>query len=194
MQLTKLMNLCTNLQKEVLDLEKAKTAQAKEIADLKKRVKKLDRKKNSRTLGLKRLWKVGSSTRVESSEDKESLGDPENASKQGRMTDNIDQDVEIILVDETQGRKNEEEMFRVNDLDGDEVIMDATTSEEVEQSTKAAKKEVSTADPVTTADEVVTTAEDVKVARKLEAQMKAEMEEEERLAKEKVKVNIVVNE
>nr|GFD29262.1 hypothetical protein [Tanacetum cinerariifolium] len=119
MQLTKLMNLYTNLQKEVLDLEKAKTAQAKEIADLKKRVKKLDRKKNSRTLGLKRLWKVGSSTRVESSEDKESLGDQENASKQGRMTDNIDQDVEIILVDKTQGRKNEEEMFGVNDLDGD---------------------------------------------------------------------------
>nr|GEZ67814.1 hypothetical protein [Tanacetum cinerariifolium] len=38
MQLTELMNLFTHLQKQVLDLEKAKTAQAKEIADLKKRV------------------------------------------------------------------------------------------------------------------------------------------------------------
>ncbi|GJV42299.1 hypothetical protein Tco_1420739 [Tanacetum coccineum] len=38
MQLTKLMILCTNLQKQVLNLEKAKDAQAKEIADLKKRV------------------------------------------------------------------------------------------------------------------------------------------------------------
>ncbi|GJW16193.1 hypothetical protein Tco_0020326 [Tanacetum coccineum] len=35
LQLTKLMNLCTKLQKQVLDLEEAKTAQAKEIASLK---------------------------------------------------------------------------------------------------------------------------------------------------------------
>nr|GFA64021.1 hypothetical protein [Tanacetum cinerariifolium] len=105
---------------KVLDLEKAKTTQAKEIGDLKKRVKKLERKKKSRTLGLKRLWKIGSTTRVESSEDKESLGDQEDASKQGMMIDNIDQDEEIALVDESQGRINEEEMFRVNDLDGDQ--------------------------------------------------------------------------
>nr|GEV07138.1 hypothetical protein [Tanacetum cinerariifolium] len=148
---------------EVLDLEKSKTAQAEEIVDLKKRVKKLKRKKKSRTSGLKRLWKIGSTTRVKSSEDKDSLGDQEDASKQGRMTDNIDQDKQITLVDETQGRMNEEEMFRVNDLDGDEVIVDATGGEEVEKSTKVVEKEVSTADPVTTAGEVVIIAEDVKV-------------------------------
>nr|GEW08981.1 hypothetical protein [Tanacetum cinerariifolium] len=44
-----------------------KTAQAKEIASLKKRVKKLEQKRKSRTLGLKRLRKVGSAKRVESS-------------------------------------------------------------------------------------------------------------------------------
>nr|GFB03377.1 hypothetical protein [Tanacetum cinerariifolium]GFB07298.1 hypothetical protein [Tanacetum cinerariifolium] len=53
MQLTELMNLCTNLQNQVLDLEKYKTAQAKEIVALKKRSKKLKKKKKSRTLGLK---------------------------------------------------------------------------------------------------------------------------------------------
>nr|GFB51261.1 hypothetical protein [Tanacetum cinerariifolium] len=126
MQLTELMNLYTNLQKQVLDLEKAKTVQAKEIADIKKRVKNLKRKKNSRTSGLKRLWKIGSIARVDSYKDNESLGDQEDASKQGRMIDNIDQDEEIALVDETEGRMNEEDMFRVNDFDGDEVIMDAT--------------------------------------------------------------------
>nr|GFD09484.1 hypothetical protein [Tanacetum cinerariifolium] len=93
----------------------------------------------------------------------ESLGDQEDASKQGKMIDNIDQDEEITLVDETQRRMNKEEMFGVNDLDGDEVIMDATPSEEVEQSTKVAEKEVSTANPVTTAGEVVTTVEDAEV-------------------------------
>ncbi|GKB88564.1 hypothetical protein Tco_0960836 [Tanacetum coccineum] len=41
MQLFELMILCTNLQNQVLDLEKAKDAQAKEIADLKKMVQSL---------------------------------------------------------------------------------------------------------------------------------------------------------
>nr|GEX44931.1 uncharacterized mitochondrial protein AtMg00810-like [Tanacetum cinerariifolium] len=174
-------NMVKNLEAKVLDLEKAKTAQAKEIADLKKKVKKLERKKKSRTSGLKRLWK-------------------------GRMINNIDQNKEITLVDETQERMNEEEMFGVNDLDGDEVIVDATAGEEVEQSTKVAEKEVSTTDLVTTAakdkgkgimvepekplkkkDQI---AFDEDVARKLEAQMKAEMEEEEMIAKEKDEANI----
>nr|GFB54004.1 hypothetical protein [Tanacetum cinerariifolium] len=67
MQLTELMNLCTNLQKHVLDLENAKTAQAKEIVDLKNRVKKLEIKKKSRTSCLQRLYKVGLSARIVSS-------------------------------------------------------------------------------------------------------------------------------
>ncbi|GJZ06332.1 hypothetical protein Tco_0540125 [Tanacetum coccineum] len=158
MQLTELMILCTELQKQVLDLEEGKTAQAKEIASLKKRVKKLERKQRSRTLGLKRLKKVDAASRVESSEDKYSLGHQEDESKQGRMIDNIDQDEEINLVDETQGRMNDQDMFRVNDLDGDEVIMDDTASKSEEQSAKVAEVEVSTANPVTTAGEVVTTA------------------------------------
>ncbi|GJW34107.1 putative ribonuclease H-like domain-containing protein [Tanacetum coccineum] len=53
--------------KRVLDLETTKTTQATEIASLKRRVKKLEQKKRSRTHGLKRLYKVGSSRRVESS-------------------------------------------------------------------------------------------------------------------------------
>ncbi|GKF67416.1 hypothetical protein Tco_0197095 [Tanacetum coccineum] len=69
MQLSELMNLCTSLQKKVLDLEKAKTAQAKEIASLKKRVKQLEKRRKLRTSGLKRLRKIGSTTRVESSID-----------------------------------------------------------------------------------------------------------------------------
>ncbi|GJZ69237.1 hypothetical protein Tco_0632787 [Tanacetum coccineum] len=58
-----------SLQEKVLDLEKAKTAQAKEIADLKKRVKQLEKRRKLITPGLKRLRKVGSTSRVESSND-----------------------------------------------------------------------------------------------------------------------------
>ncbi|GJU57320.1 hypothetical protein Tco_1235086 [Tanacetum coccineum] len=53
MQLNELMVLCTKLQTYVLDLEKAKNAQAKEIANLKKRVQRLERKKKSRIIDAK---------------------------------------------------------------------------------------------------------------------------------------------
>ncbi|GKA17723.1 hypothetical protein Tco_0697560 [Tanacetum coccineum] len=55
----------------VLDLEKTNTTQAKEIVSLKRRVKKLEQKKRSRSHGLKRLHKVGMSRRVESSRDED---------------------------------------------------------------------------------------------------------------------------
>ncbi|GJV58334.1 hypothetical protein Tco_1459339 [Tanacetum coccineum] len=119
MQLYELMLLCTNLQTHVLDLEKAKDAQAKEIATLKKRVQKLERKKKSRTTGLQRLRKVGMSRRVESFEDKDSLGDHEDASKQGRSIKDIDKDADVSLVDDTQGRSDDVDMFDINDLHSD---------------------------------------------------------------------------
>ncbi|GKF57192.1 hypothetical protein Tco_0170729, partial [Tanacetum coccineum] len=111
MQLTELMVLCTKLQTQVLDLQKAKDAQAKEIDALKKRIQRLERKEMSRPTSLKRLRKVGMSRRVESSEDQESLGDHEDASKQGRSIEDIDADVEVTLVDETQERQDEDLMF-----------------------------------------------------------------------------------
>ncbi|GKC14638.1 hypothetical protein Tco_1011420, partial [Tanacetum coccineum] len=85
MQLTELMSLFTSLQKKVLDLEKAKTTQAKEIASLKKRVKQLEKRKKLRTLELKRLRKVGSTNRVESSND-----------TQGRNDDDLMFDTDIL--------------------------------------------------------------------------------------------------
>ncbi|GKA88646.1 hypothetical protein Tco_0810410 [Tanacetum coccineum] len=71
------MSLCTNLQEKVLDLEKAKTDQAKEITSLKKRVKQLEKKRKSRPSGLRMLRKVGSSSRVESSNDASVLEEQE---------------------------------------------------------------------------------------------------------------------
>ncbi|GJT77918.1 hypothetical protein Tco_1044643 [Tanacetum coccineum] len=117
-----------------------------EITELKERVKKLEKKKGSRTHKLKRLYKVGRSARVVSSED-EGLGDQEDASKQGRKINDIDQDAEVTLVDETQGRCGDDLVFDTSVLDGEEVFAGQS---EVE-------KEVSVADPITTAGEVVTT-------------------------------------
>ncbi|GJZ70811.1 putative ribonuclease H-like domain-containing protein [Tanacetum coccineum] len=142
MQLSELMILCTNLQKQVLDLEKPKDAQAKEIADLKKRVQKLERKKKSRTTGFKRIRKVGMSGRVESFEDKDSLGDYEDTPKQGRSIEDIDKDTDVSLVDDTQGRSDNEGMFDTNKLHSDEINVDMIVGEKQEQSAK--EREVDT--------------------------------------------------
>ncbi|GKA82651.1 hypothetical protein Tco_0789399 [Tanacetum coccineum] len=136
MQLTDLMVLCTKLQTQVLDLEKAKDAQAKEIAALKKRIQRLERKKMSRPTGLKRLKKVGMSRRVESSKDQESLGTHEDASKQGRSIADLDKDDDVTLVDETQERQDDELMFDTRVLDTDEMLVEAKVDEKDEQSTK----------------------------------------------------------
>ncbi|GJW09576.1 putative ribonuclease H-like domain-containing protein [Tanacetum coccineum] len=120
-----------------------------EITELKERVKKLEKKGGSRTHRLERLYKVGRSARVVSSKN-EGLGDQEDASKQGRIINEIDQDAEVTLVDETHGRYDDNLMFDTVVLDNEQDI--------AEKEVDMAEKEVSTADPVTTAGEVVTTA------------------------------------
>ncbi|GJW93511.1 hypothetical protein Tco_0173183 [Tanacetum coccineum] len=148
LQLNELMTLCTKLQKQVLDLEEAKTAQAKDIAILNKRVKELEKRRKSRTSRLKMLRKVGSASRVESSNDV-SLDAQEDASKQGKKIADLDDNAEVTLIDETQERYDEEMLFDVqDDLQGEEVVAEK----------EFAKKEVSATDPVTTVGEVVTTA------------------------------------
>ncbi|GJX09678.1 hypothetical protein Tco_0199537 [Tanacetum coccineum] len=142
------MELCTRLSQRVLDLEKTKTSQAAEITELKKRVKKLKRKRKSKPPGMKRLFKIGRSAQVVSSED-EGLGDQEDASKQGRKIDEIDQDAKVILVDETQGRYGDNLMFDTDVLDNEQDM--------AEKEVDMAEKDVSTTDPITTAGEVVTT-------------------------------------
>ncbi|GJY73227.1 hypothetical protein Tco_0477658 [Tanacetum coccineum] len=70
LKLTELIDLCTNLEKKVLDLEKAKTAQDSEIASLEKE-----------------------------SSDEASLGDQDDASKQGRKIADINDDAKVTFVD-----------------------------------------------------------------------------------------------
>ncbi|GJY46947.1 hypothetical protein Tco_0436010 [Tanacetum coccineum] len=120
LKLKELMELCTNLQQRVLDLEKTKTTQQNEIISLKRRVKKLEQKKRSRIYGLKRLHNVGMSRRVVSSGDEKDLSD--DASKQERKINVIDADEDITLVNVQDDDDNE--MFDVDTLTGDEVIVE----------------------------------------------------------------------
>ncbi|GKE32967.1 hypothetical protein Tco_1452289 [Tanacetum coccineum] len=81
------------------------------------------KKGGSRTHKLKRLYTVGKSRRVVSSKE-ESLGNQEDASKQGR-TDDIDADKDIYLVNV----HKDEDMFRVNDLEGDEIVVESEVAD-----------------------------------------------------------------
>ncbi|GKF54081.1 hypothetical protein Tco_0160991, partial [Tanacetum coccineum] len=111
----------------------------------------------------------------------------------GRKIDDINADVGITLVDETQGRHDDDLIFDIGVLNNEEVF----TGQDM------AKKEVSTADPVTTAGEVVTTANDKGKAKMIEPEkplkkkdqikfdeeealrLQAAFDEEDRLAREK---------
>ncbi|GKC94968.1 hypothetical protein Tco_1160410 [Tanacetum coccineum] len=73
LKLQELMTLCTTLQLRVLALETTKNTQAMEITSLKRRVKKLERRNNSRTHMLKRLYRVGSSRRMLTAEETRSV-------------------------------------------------------------------------------------------------------------------------
>ncbi|GKA56921.1 hypothetical protein Tco_0755993 [Tanacetum coccineum] len=95
LKLKELMELCTNLQNRVINLEKTKTSQAQEITSLKRRVKRLEKKGGSRAHKLKRLYKFGLSRRVEYFEDE--------------VSTHFDDDID---------------MFRVHDLVGDEVVVE----------------------------------------------------------------------
>nr|GFC27067.1 hypothetical protein [Tanacetum cinerariifolium] len=101
----------------VLALEKKKATQAPEITSLKRRVKKLKKKQRSRTYKLKRLYKVGLTARVDSSEDEQNLG--EDSFKQGRI-EAIDANEDITLVND----QDDAEIFNVNDLHGEEVFVE----------------------------------------------------------------------
>nr|GEX83237.1 hypothetical protein [Tanacetum cinerariifolium] len=123
--LNELMVFCTSLQEQVFDLQKAKDAQAKEIAALKKKVTKLTKWRESRSRGLRRLKRIGSGRRVKSPKEKDGLGAQKDASKQERMIEEINKNAEIALDDETQGRINDDEMFGVDDLAREEVVIDS---------------------------------------------------------------------
>ncbi|GJR76004.1 retrovirus-related pol polyprotein from transposon TNT 1-94 [Tanacetum coccineum] len=100
LQLKELLELCTKLSERVFDLENTKTSQAAEITILKESVKKLERRNKSRTPRLKRLRKVGRTARIKSSKD---------------------EGLEVTLVNEAQGRNDDNLMFDTGVLDEQEV-------------------------------------------------------------------------
>nr|GEU30888.1 hypothetical protein [Tanacetum cinerariifolium] len=138
-------------------------SQYDEIASLKKRVKNLAKRNRLRTHRLKRLFKVGLTAKVESSDNEESLG--EDASKQERMIDAIDADEEITLVsvhDEVVSNDADKEMFDVDVLGGGEVFVAG-------QNQNIVKEVVDVAQVSTAATTVTITTKEITLAQALVA-------------------------
>nr|GEZ83273.1 hypothetical protein [Tanacetum cinerariifolium] len=89
---TEVLDTCSALVLRFEGLENANAAQQLEIVKLKARVKKLEKLNKVKSSKLRRLKKVGTSQRVESSDD------VENVFNQGRISVDMDQDEEIELV------------------------------------------------------------------------------------------------
>ncbi|GJS04984.1 putative ribonuclease H-like domain-containing protein [Tanacetum coccineum] len=108
-------------------------------------VKKLEKKAGLRTHKFKRLYKVGVTRRVHFSYD-DSLGAQEEASNQGRSIEDINKDAEVSLVDETQRRTDDANMFDTDALFGNEVFAENYM---IEKDQYVIPKEFSTAAPST---------------------------------------------
>nr|GFA90556.1 hypothetical protein [Tanacetum cinerariifolium] len=87
-------------------LEYDKVAQALEITKLKRRVKKLEKGSIVKVLKLRGLQKVGTSQRIDTSEDTMM----EDASNQGSMIDDLDKDDVFDLMDDKGEEKKEDEV------------------------------------------------------------------------------------
>ncbi|GJR94468.1 putative ribonuclease H-like domain-containing protein [Tanacetum coccineum] len=161
LKLNELMELFTKLSARVLDLETTKTTQAKEIANLKKRVKKLEMKRKSRIPGMN-IFKIGTSRR-------RSLGE-EDASKQGRNLKQRTIFKESDFNEEFDANMDEafEQVYEANkDVEGDaeQVISAATDEVTTGDAVNTAGTKVNTASaPVTTVGVSVSTAEPVTTA------------------------------
>nr|GEZ33711.1 uncharacterized mitochondrial protein AtMg00810-like [Tanacetum cinerariifolium] len=84
------LDKCSALVHRIKGLETANTAQQLEIIKLKAKVKKLERLNKVKSTKLRHLKKVGTSQRIESSKDEE------NVFNQGRISVDIDEEIELV--------------------------------------------------------------------------------------------------
>nr|GEU92231.1 putative ribonuclease H-like domain-containing protein [Tanacetum cinerariifolium] len=104
------LDACAALTRRVEHLEHDKVAQDLKITKLKTRVKKLERANKVKTLKLRRLKKVGTSQRIDTSDDT-----MEDVSNQRRMIDKLDRDEGVALMGEKEEEKKGKEVKVISD-------------------------------------------------------------------------------
>nr|GEV20448.1 retrotransposon protein, putative, Ty1-copia subclass [Tanacetum cinerariifolium] len=105
------LDACAALTRRVEHLDCDKVAQALEITKLKRKVKKLEKANRVKVLKLRRLKKVGTSQRIDTSDDTVM----EDASNEGRMIDDLDSDAGVALMDDKEEEKKAKEAKVVGD-------------------------------------------------------------------------------
>nr|GFB41133.1 hypothetical protein [Tanacetum cinerariifolium] len=108
------LDACTTLTRRVEHLEHDKVAQDLKITKLKTRVKKLQRSNKVKPLKLRRLRKVGTFQRIESSDDTIM----EDVINQGWMIDELDRDKGVLMGEKEEEKKAED----VKDITDDEHV------------------------------------------------------------------------
>nr|GEX61381.1 hypothetical protein [Tanacetum cinerariifolium] len=109
------LDTCAALTSRIEQLEFAKMSQALEISKLKKRVKRLEKSNKVKVFKLRRLKKVRTSQRIDTSDDTIM----EDVSNQGRMIDELDRDEGVALtVEKEEERKTKE----AKNSDGDDQV------------------------------------------------------------------------
>nr|GEY57148.1 ribonuclease H-like domain-containing protein [Tanacetum cinerariifolium] len=132
------------IRKQVEHLEYDKVAQALKITKLKRRVKKLEKGNKARVLKLRRLQKVGTSQRVDTSDD--TVMDDE--SNQGRMIDDMDKDDVVVLMDENKEDKKVKEAKEDGPTKVQDVVDVVTTAKLITEVVTAASETVITASAI----------------------------------------------
>nr|GEW07486.1 hypothetical protein [Tanacetum cinerariifolium] len=120
MTLKELTDLCTTLSQKVLDLKNVKTAQAKKIASLKKRINKLEQRQSSRFLGF-HPFRAGASKRnslvetVSTARPYASVTGPEVSTAEPKTpltTINLFDDEDVTIVDTLTKKKDQDQIER----------------------------------------------------------------------------------
>ncbi|GJR71296.1 hypothetical protein Tco_0083661 [Tanacetum coccineum] len=179
LKLKELMDLCTKLSDRVFDSETTKTAQAKEIASLKKRVKKLERKRKLKTPRMN-LFKI----------DKD-FNEEFDANMDEAIEQVYDANNDIIKEGEVQVPTADMEVNTAsalyssnnNNIEDEDLIIAQTLMKM--RSEKSKVRGVVMKEPSETATRPTLPPQQHDPKDKGKAQMQAELEEEERLARER---------
>nr|GEW79151.1 retrovirus-related Pol polyprotein from transposon TNT 1-94 [Tanacetum cinerariifolium] len=140
------LDACATLTKRVEHLEYDKVAQALEITKLKRRVKKLEKGNKFKVLKLRRLKRIGTSQRIDTSDD--TVMDDE--SNQGRIIDEIDKDDDVALMDDKEEDKKAKEAKVIENAQKDEPtevheVVDVVTTDKLITEVVTAASEAVTA-------------------------------------------------
>nr|GEV69953.1 hypothetical protein [Tanacetum cinerariifolium] len=157
------MDACAALTRRVEHLEYDKVAQAIEITKLKKRVNKLEKRNKVRVLKLRRLQRVGTSQRIETSDD--TMMDDE--SNQERMIAEIDQDDAVVLENDKDVADAVKDENETEPAEVQEVVDVVTTAKLI------TKVVIASSETVTAASAIIPTAETQILAATLTAALTA---------------------